>query len=77
MIFPFVWVGACSIIGVLPIYTVLIFQTIPIALACATTMQKSVGQGTLLIADLDERTARLQLMFSVLLSTAFVLGRIF
>lgn len=77
MVFPFVWVGACSIIGIMPIYTVLIFLTIPIALACATTMQKSVGQGPLLLADLDVRTANLQLMFSVLFSIAFVLGKFF
>ena len=59
------------------IYTVRIFLTIPIALACATTMQKSVGQGPLLLADLDVRTANLQLMFSVLFSFAFALGKFF
>lgn len=75
MIFPYVWIGVCSIIGILPIYTVLVFLTIPVALACASTMKKSVGQGTLLLADLDVRTANLQLMFSVLLSIAFILGK--
>lgn len=75
MIFPYVWIGVCSIMGILPIYTVLVFLTIPVALACASTMKKSVGQGTLLLTDLDVRTANLQLMFSVLLSIAFILGK--
>lgn len=76
MVFPFVWVGVCSMIGVLPLYTVFIFLTIAIALACGTTMIKSVGQGTLLLLDLDVRTANLQRMFSTLLSIGLILGKL-
>jgi len=76
MIFPYVWVGICSIAGFLPISTVIVFLTISIALACASTMKKSVGQKKpTLIIDLDIRTANLQLMFSVLLSIALVVAR--
>lgn len=76
MVFPYIWVGICSIIGLLPLHTIIIFLTLPIALACASTMKKSVGQETpMLLADLDVRTANLQMMFSVLLSISFVVAR--
>ena len=62
--------------GLLPLHTIIIFLTLPIALACASTMKKSVGQETpMLLADLDVRTANLQMMFSVLLSISFVVAR--
>jgi 1,4-dihydroxy-2-naphthoate octaprenyltransferase len=77
MVFPYVWIGICSIIGILPLHTVIAFLTIAVALACASTMRKSVGQGPTLLADLEVRTASLQIMFSVLLSVAFVAARLF
>ena len=76
MVFPYIWVGVCSIAGLLPLHTIIIFLTLPIALACASTMKKSVGQETpMLLADLDVRTANLQMLFSVLLSISFVVAR--
>ena len=74
MIFPFVWIGVCSIAGILPVATIIIFMTLPVAIACARTMMNSVEGGSHLIADLDVRTANLQLMFSVLLTIAFVVA---
>ncbi len=75
MIFPFIWIGICSIAGILPVATVIVFMTLPVAIACARTMMNSVEGGSHLIADLDVRTANLQLMFSVLLTIAFVVAR--
>ena len=75
MIFPYVWVGVCSIAGIMPLMTVAIFLTLPVALGCAQTMKFSVEGGSELIADLDVRTANLQLMFSLLLALAFVISR--
>ena len=63
MVFPYIWVGICSIIGLLPLHTIIIFLTLPIALACASTMKKSIGQETpMLLGDLDVRTANLHYM---------------
>lgn len=76
MIFPFVWVGVCSVVGLMPLSTVLVFMTLPIAVACAKTMMNSVEGGSQMIADLDVRTANLQLMFSVLLTVAFAAARL-
>ena len=77
MIFPFVWVGICSIAGFMPLTTIVIFMTLPVAIGCAKTMMNSVEGGTHMIADLDVRTANLQLLFSLLLTAAFVIARFF
>ena len=72
MIFPFIWIGGLSIIGKLPLMTIIIFLTLPVAIACTRTMLNSIEGGPGVIADLDVRTANLQLMFSALLSLSFV-----
>lgn len=75
MIFPYIWVGVLSIIGILPMSTVFIFLTLPVAIGCAKTMNSSVTGGTAIIADLDVRTANLQLMFSVILTATLIVAR--
>ena len=75
LIFPFIWVGICSIAGIMPITTLLVFLTLPVAIACSRTMKNSLKGGVGVIADLDVRTANLQLMFSVLLTIALVVSR--
>ena len=75
MIFPFVWVGVCSMAGFMPLATIVIFMTLPVAIGCAKTMMNSVEGGLHMIADLDVRTANLQLMFSLLLTASLVVAR--
>lgn len=75
MVFPFVWVGVCSILGIMPPTTIIAFMTLPIAIACAQTMKNAVKGGMQMIADLDVRTANLQLIFSLLLTAAFVIAK--
>ena len=75
VLFPFVWVAACSLAGVLPLTTIIMFMALPVAIACAKTMKNSIKGGPVLIADLDMRTANLQLAFSLLLTVAFVIAR--
>lgn len=75
MLFPYVWVAALSIAGLLPVYTVFIFLTLPVAIGNARTMAKSLKAGVEMIADLDVKTANLQLMFSVLLTAALVVAK--
>ena len=77
MIYPFAWVGICSMAGILPIHTIVIFMTLPIAMGCAKTMKNSVGQNPMLIADLDVRTANLQMLFSLLLSASLIAAKFF
>ena len=75
VIFPFVWVAALSIIGLLPLTSIIVFLTLVVAIGCAQTMMKSLEGGSEMIADLDVRTANLQLMFSALLTIAFVVDK--
>jgi len=75
VLFPFAWVAACSLAGVLPFTTIIMFMALPVAIACAKTMKNSIKGGPVLIADLDMRTANLQLAFSLLLTVAFVIAR--
>lgn len=77
VIFPYVWVGACSIIGIMPLATIMVFLTLPVAIASAQAMKHSLTAGPGIIADLDIKTANLQLLFSVLLTIALVIGRFF
>lgn len=75
MVFPYAWIGICSILGILPLHTIIIFMSIPVALGCAKTMLNGVNDGPELIADLDARTANLQMIFSLLLSASLVASR--
>lgn len=75
VIFPFVWIGVLSIIGLLPLTTIVIFLTLAVAIGCAKTMMHSLEGGSGVIADLDVRTANLQLMFSALLTLAFIVAK--
>lgn len=87
VIFPFVWVAVCSTIHyiipetvsapLMPLSTIAVFLTLPIAVGCGKTMIKSVKEGAGLIGNLDVRTANLQLIFSVLLTLAFVITKLF
>lgn len=75
VLFPFVWIAVLSIIGLLPLTTIIIFLTLVVAIGCAQTMMKFIDGGVKLIADLDVRTANLQLLFSVLLTIGLVVAK--
>ena len=75
VIFPYVWIGVLSIIGLMPITTIVIVLTLAVAIGCAKTMMHSLEGGSGVIADLDVRTANLQLMFSALLTVAFIAAK--
>ena len=77
VIFPFAWLAICSVTGILPMSTIIVFISLPIALGCAQTMKQSVKGGFNIIKDLDARTANLQMMFSLLLTIAFILSKVF
>lgn len=77
MIFPYVWVGVLSMTGILPVHTVAIFLTLVLAISNAKIMRNSLEGGVCMIADLDVKTANLQLVFSILLALALLTAGIF
>ena len=74
MIFPYIWIGVLSVMGHLPLYTVLIFMTLPLAMRNVKTIRKYEKAGVSIIADLDVKTANLQMFFSLLLTAGLILG---
>ena len=75
VLFPFVWIVACVVMKVMPWPALAALVAFPIALGCSKTMMKSPKEGAELILDLDQKTAQLQMVFSLLLSIAFVISK--
>ena len=71
----YLYLAVCSIIGIFPIATVIVFMTIPIALGCSKTIMNSIEGGAHLTKDLGARTANLLHLFCILLSIAFAVAR--
>lgn len=74
---PYLIVIACTFSGITPFSSIIVFLTLPVAIACAKTMKNSISGGATMIADMDERTANLQMMVSVLLVITFTLSRLY
>lgn len=75
VLFPFVWVIVCVAMKLMPWPVLAALVAFPIALGCSKTMMKSPEEGAELILDLDQKTAQLQMVFSLLLSIAFVISK--
>lgn len=77
MLFPFVWVMGCIVAGILPCLSLLVLIALIPALKNVTMAMNSLKRGTATIAGLDELTAKLQLMFSLLLSVSLFIACFF
>lgn len=75
VIFPYAWMGVLAILGHFPLTVFITFLTGMIAIGCARTMMNSLQGDRNIISDLDVKTANLQLMFSALLTLAFIVAR--
>ena len=74
MTVPFVWIAGCAAAGIFPWWTLLVLVTLIPAAGNVRIMAHYNGNGTGSISRLDELTAKLQLMFSLLLATSFALA---
>lgn len=74
---PFLWVCGSIAAGVLPIWNLLVLPSIFPALANVRTMQKAKSDDMTAISSLDEMTAKLQLLFSLLFALSFVIAHFF
>ena len=70
---PFAWIAICSFVGLMPIYTIFAFLTLPVAMGCSTTYTKAVKYQSDIARDLATRTATLQVMFTVILSAILLI----
>ncbi len=75
VLMPYAWMVLIVVLGRAPWTTSLALLSLPVAWGNARTMLRSRREGTGAIATLDEGTAQLQLLFSLLLVVAFVVAR--
>lgn len=75
MILPMTITGICSIIGLLPMHTIIVFMTSPVAVALYRTMKRGVKEGPRPVVDLDTRTVNFLLTFSTLLTLSLVAAK--
>ena len=71
LLFPYVWVLSLALCGVLSWWTLTAFASLPIALA---NVQAIKSKDLTLCSNLDEKTAQLQLAFSLSLSVGLLLS---
>jgi 1,4-dihydroxy-2-naphthoate octaprenyltransferase len=74
MLFPFICVVACVVAGLFPYLSLLSLVALPNAWKNAALMRQSSHEDVSSIIRLDERTAQLQLLFSLLLSVSFIIA---
>ena len=75
VILPLAFVGVCSVIGLLPMHTIILFMTTPITVALARTMKRGIKEGPGPIVDLDTRTVNFLMIFSGLLTASLVAAK--
>lgn len=73
VLFPFAWTAGCIVLSVFPLWSALAFIAMLPASAAALTMSRGNAGDAGTIRNLDERTAQLQLLFSLLLALSFVI----
>ena len=71
VILPFVWVVGCVVYGSMPVWSLLVLVALKPALDNAKKAAALPKEGMNAVCGLDEATAKLQLMFSLLLSISF------
>lgn len=76
IVISYLYVVVFSLLGYFPMSTISIFLTVAIAVGCSKTMINSIEGGAHMTKDMGARTANLLHLFSILLATAFVVGKL-
>lgn len=71
---PFIWVAACAAAGIFPLWSLVTLAAAIPAWQNIKTMHKAKSEGMAAINSLDEMTAKLQMVFSLLLTLSFILA---
>ena len=74
VLFPFVCVAVCTIAGIFPVISLFVLAALKIALKNVSMAMRYQQEGMKAVKGIDERTAQLQLLFSLLLSLSFVIS---
>lgn len=73
VIFPFLWIVVCAVLGYFPWWSLLTMLGLLPAIANARAMLRLPKEGICAISNLDEKTAKLQLLFSLLFTVTFLI----
>lgn len=74
-IFPYVWVIGCIVFKAFPLWSLLVLITLPIARANVLEMSKYKDEADAsVIESLDQKSAKLQMLFLLTLSASFVIA---
>lgn len=77
VLFPFLWLFGLMAFHIEPWWLLIAFAALPVAFGNAHTILDYEQGGKESYANLDERTAKLQLLFSLLLTIALVISKFF
>lgn len=77
LLLPFVWIVACALCGVFPWWSVLALIAVAPAAANVKKSMRYEEGGMSAVTGLDEQTAKLQLLFGMLLFISFLVPVIF
>jgi len=73
ILFPFLWIIGCVVLGHFPWWSLLTMLGLLPAIANTRAMLRLPKEGISAIANLDEKTAKLQLLFSLLFTITFLI----
>ena len=77
MLIPFIWTGVMSMCGLLPVSTIIIFLSIPMAIGYAKRPLDSHAGDKIIVEDLHEKTVYFQITFTILLVVSLIVDKIF
>lgn len=77
ILLPYVWLAVCAAAGLFSLWTLLVWLTVIPAIMNVRMAAGYFSEGPSAIASLDEATARLQLLFSLVLILSFVIAGLF
>lgn len=75
ILFPFGWIAGCIATGTFPLWTLLVLVALIPAIGNIRMVSKFPVKGEEAIANLDEMTAKLQLLFSFIFALSFIFAR--
>lgn len=74
IILPFIWVIICSILGMFPMWSLLALIALKPAIDILKQASQFIQEGAKALYGVDEGTAKLQLVFSLLTALSFVIA---
>lgn len=74
ILFPFGWIAGCAVSGTFPLWSLLIVAALAPAIGNVRMVSQFPVKGETVIANLDEMTAKLQLLFSLIFAISFVIA---